>query len=434
MPMSRLKPLLWGLVFSLSFGSVAAWAQSERLDRIVAIVDNDVVLESELQDRYQTVMERLRQMGNRQQLPPAEALTQQILDQLILESLQIQTGRLYGIEVNEEQLDEAVATILHNNRMSAEDLERDLRASGETMEQFRAQIYKELSVNQVQQAIVNSRLQINDRDIDSFLASADGRFATSPEYRLGHILLAIPSGAEPDVVSEIEATANSLYTQLLEGADFEQLAITYSNDPNALQGGELGWRRLEQLPELFADPVSRLRAGDVAEPLRSGAGFHILKAHETRSRRDNSVIEQTRARHILIQTSELVDDDAAQRQLSEVRQRILDGEDFSALAREHSDDIGSMLQGGDLGWANPGQMVPAFEQVMARSEPGEISEPFQSSFGWHILQVQERRQKDMSDLMLRNEAAQLLRERRFEEELQTWLAELREEAYIEIKL
>ena len=434
MPMSRLKPLLWGLVFCLPFGAVTAWAQAERLDRIVAIVDSDVVLESELQERFQTVMERLRQMGNRQQLPPAEVLTEQILDQLILESLQIQTGARYGIEVSEQQLNEAVATILHNNRMSAEDLAQELQATGETMEQFRAQIYKELSVSQVQQAIVNSRLQINDRDIDSFLASADGRFATSPEYRLGHILLAIPSGAEADAISEIEATANSLYAQLLDGADFEQLAITHSNDPNALQGGELGWRRLEQLPELFADPVSRLRAGEVAQPLRSGAGFHILMAHETRSRRDNSMIQQTRARHILIQTSELVDDEAAQQQLRELRQKIIDGEDFSALARQHSDDIGSMLQGGDLGWANPGQMVPAFEQMMARSEPGEISEPFQSPFGWHILEVQERREKDMSDLMLRNEAVQLLRERRFDEELQTWLAELREEAYIEIKI
>jgi peptidyl-prolyl cis-trans isomerase SurA len=429
-----MNPLLWCLVLCLSFGGAAVWAQTERLDRIVAIVDSDVVLESELENRYQAIMERLQHAGNRQQLPPEDVLKKQILDQLILESLQIQMGKRFGIEVSEQQLEAAIQNILRSNQMTEADLRRDLAMRGETMEQFRAQIHSEMSVNQVQQAVVNSRLQINDRDIDSFLASTDGKFATSPEYRLGHILIAVPSGAEAEVVAEAEERAQSLHAQLLEGADFEQLAITYSNDPSALQGGELGWRRLEQLPELFSEPVSRLRAGQVTTPLRSGAGFHLLKAHETRSRRDDSIVEQTRARHILIKPSELIDDEAAERKLAELRQRILDGEDFGALAREHSDDIGSMLQGGDLGWSNPGQMVPAFEQVMAQSEPGEVSKPFQSRFGWHILQVQERRKKDMSDVMLRNEAAQLLRERRFEEELQTWLAEIREEAYIEVKL
>ncbi|MDQ2077591.1 peptidylprolyl isomerase [Marinimicrobium sp. ABcell2] len=432
--MSRMKPLLFCLVLCLPFGGPAVWAQTERLDRIVAIVDSDVVLESELQQRYQVVMERLSQSGNRQQLPPEDVLKKQILDQLILESLQIQMGRRYGIELTEQQLNMAIQNIMRSNQMTEEDLRRDLALRGETMEQFRAQIQTEMAVNQIQQAVVNSRLQINDRDIDSFLASTDGKFATSPEYRLGHILIAVPSGADAEVVAQAQEKAEGLQAELIEGADFEQMAITHSNDPNALQGGELGWRRLEQLPELFSEPVSRLRAGQVTAPLRSGAGFHILKAHETRSRRDDSIIEQTRARHILIKTSELIDDAAAERRLSDIRQRILDGEDFAALAREHSEDIGSMLQGGDLGWSNPGQMVPAFEQVMAQSEPGDISEPFQSRFGWHILQVQERRKKDMSDVMLRNEAAEMLRERRFDEELQTWLAEIREEAYIEVKL
>jgi len=232
----------------------------------------------------------------------------------------------------------------------------------------------------------------------------------------------------------VQEEAERIRQELVDGADFEQMAITHSNDANALQGGEIGWRKLEQLPELFADVVAGLEEGDVSEPVRSGAGFHILKVHETRSNTGNSMVEQTKARHILIKTSEIVDDAAAEQKLTELRERVLNGESFADLAREHSEDIGSMLQGGDLGWTMPGQMVPAFDQTMNETDVGEVSEPFKSQFGWHILTVEDRREQDMSEQMIRNQAANMLRERRFDEELQTWLAEIREEIYVEEKL
>lgn len=434
MRMTSLKTALFAPVLGLLLVSSLLQAQSEVLDRIVAIVDSDVVLQSELDARTQSVMDRLQERESSQPLPPEDVLQKQVLDQLILERLQLQMGERYGIEVTDQDLEEAMGRVLSNNQITQEQLEQELAQEGVSMAAFRQQIYTELSVNQVQQAIVNNRIQLNEQDIDSFLASTDGKFATSPEYRLGHILIAVPGGADSEAVDQVQAKARDIHSQLAEGADFSQIAITHSNDQNALQGGELGWRKLEQLPELFSDPVSELDVGEVTEPVRSGAGFHILKVLETRGSGQPQLVEQTKARHILIKTSEIVDDQAAEEKLREIRQQLLDGGDFSELAREHSEDIGSMLQGGDLGWSSPGQMVPAFDAAMAEAEEGEISEPFKSRFGWHILQVEDRREQDMSEMVLRNQAANMLRSRRFDEELQTWLAEIREEAYIEVKL
>lgn len=410
-------------------------AQTQMLDRVVAIVGDDVVLESELNDRVEAVMARIRESGQQQQLPPEAQLQEQILDQLVLERLQLYMGRRFGIEVSDQQLNQTIQRIMQNNQLTEAQLEASLAQDGQTMAGFRRQIHREMLVNQIQQAVVNSRIEVSAQDVESFLASTDGRFATSPEFRLGHILLSVPSGASEEEVEQIRAEARDIYQELVDGADFEQMAMTHSNDANALQGGELGWRKLEQLPELFADAMVGLSAGDVAEPVRSGAGFHILKAHETRGGRgQSSMVEQTRARHILIKPSEIMDDAAAEQRLNELRDRVLEGESFADLAREHSEDIGSMLQGGDLGWTMPGQMVPAFDDTMNNTAVGEVSEPFQSQFGWHILTVEERRDQDMSERMIRNQAENMLRERRFDEELQTWLAEIREEVYIEKKL
>lgn len=410
-------------------------AETQMLDRVVAIVGDEVVLESELNERMASVMARLQESGNQQQLPPENVLQEQILDQLVLERLQMLMGKRFGIEISDQQLDQTIQRIMQSNQLTEEQLKADLEQQGQSMSGFRQQIHREMWVNQIQQAVVNSRIDVSAQDVESFLASTDGRFATSAEYRLGHILLSVPSSASTEEVEAIQAEAQDIYEQLADGADFGQMAVTHSNDSNALQGGELGWRKLEQLPELFADVVVDLKSGDVSEPVRSGAGFHILKAHETRGGRgDDSMVEQTRARHILIKTSEILDDEGAQKRLAELRQRALDGESFADLARENSEDIGSMLQGGDLGWTMPGQMVPEFDQVMDNTDEGDISEPFKSQFGWHILTVEERREQDMSERMVRNQAENMLRERRFDEELQTWLAEIREEVYIEKKL
>lgn len=434
MQANRIIQRLIPAFLALLLASPLALAQTEMLDRVVAIVGEDVVLESELEERLASIKARIQQSGNAQGVPPDDVLREQVLDQLILERLQMEMGRRYGIEVSDEQLDQTIARIIQNNGLTEAQLRADLESEGQTMDGFREQIRREVWVNQIQQAVVNSRIDVNQQDIESFLASTDGKFATSPNYRLGHILLSVSSGVSDEEISEVQDEAERIRQELVDGADFEQMAITHSNDANALQGGEIGWRKLEQLPELFADVVAGLEEGDVSEPVRSGAGFHILKVHETRSNTGNSMVEQTKARHILIKTSEIVDDAAAEQKLTELRERVLNGESFADLAREHSEDIGSMLQGGDLGWTMPGQMVPAFDQTMNETDVGEVSEPFKSQFGWHILTVEERREQDMSEQMIRNQAANMLRERRFDEELQTWLAEIREEIYVEEKL
>ncbi|WP_347332058.1 peptidylprolyl isomerase [Marinimicrobium locisalis] len=431
MYVNRITRSLFTLALVLFLASPVAWSETQMLDRVVAIVGEDVVLESELEQRLASIKTRMQESGSNQPLPPENVLREQVLDQLILERLQMEMGRRYGIEVSEQQVEQTIQRIMRNNQLSEAELRSELEGQGQTLDGFREQIRRELWVNQIQQAVVNSRIDVNEQDIESFLASTDGKFATSPNYRLGHILLSVPSGASDSEEEEIRKKAETIRQELVEGADFEQMAITHSNDSNALQGGELGWRKLEQLPELFADVVADLEEGDVSEPVRSGAGFHILKVHETRSEAGNSMVEQTKARHILIKTSEIVDDEAAERKLRELRQRALEEDNFAELAREHSEDIGSMLQGGDLGWTMPGQMVPAFDETMNETDVGEISEPFKSQFGWHILKVEDRRQQDMSEQVMRNQAANMLRERRFDEELQTWLAEIREEVYVE---
>ncbi|MBE8718685.1 molecular chaperone SurA [Cellvibrio sp. KB43] len=415
----------------LLMGMQAAQAQTVMLDRVVAIVDDDLVLESELNNRTLTVVERLQaQYG---QLPPQEVLQRQILEQLVVERVQLQLAKRYDIDPGEAEVDQAIQRIMQSNGITLAELEADLRREGMSLDALRKQIKTDLTINQLQQGVVNSRIRVTDQEIDNFLASTDGKFATSPDYRLGHILIAVSGGADPDMVSASEKEAQDIYQQLQSGADFSQMAISHSNDQSALQGGDIGWRKLAQLPELFSRQLVDLPVGGVSKPFRSGAGFHIIKNMEQRGGGEQ-LVEQTKARHILVKTSEIMDDQQARNKLLALRTRIENGEDFATLARENSEDTGSMLSGGDLGWAMPGMFVPIFEETMANSSIGQISEPFKSQFGWHILQVQERRSEDMSNQMKRNQAANLIRSRRFDEEFQMWLTQIREEAYVEVKI
>lgn len=415
----------------LLMGMQATQAQTVMLDRVVAIVDDDLVLESELNNRTLTVVERLQaQYG---QLPPQEVLQRQILEQLVVERVQLQLAKRYDIDPGEAEVDQAIQRIMQSNGITLAELEADLRREGMSLDALRKQIKTDLTINQLQQGVVNSRIRVTDQEIDNFLASTDGKFATSPDYRLGHILIAVSGGADPDMVSASEKEAQDIYEQLQGGADFSQMAISHSNDQSALQGGDIGWRKLAQLPELFSRQLVDLPVGGVSKPFRSGAGFHIIKNMEQRGGGEQ-LVEQTKARHILVKTSEIMDDQQARNKLLDLKKRIESGEDFAKLARENSEDTGSMLSGGDLGWAMPGMFVPIFEETMANSSIGQISEPFKSQFGWHILQVQERRSEDMSNQMKRNQAANLIRSRRFDEEFQMWLTQIREEAYVEVKI
>jgi len=425
----------WAIFLSglMLLGSQAGLAQTKAvsLDRVVAIVDKDVVLESELNSRKQTILERLR--GQYQQLPPEDVLNKQILEQLIIERIELGLAERYDIKVEESEIDQAIGRVLQKNQITLAQLEADLQRQGLTLAGLRKQMRNELTISHLQQGIVNSRIKVTDQDINNFLASSDGKYATSPDYHIGHILIAVSSSADADAVTEAEKKANDIYQKLQAGSDFSQMAISYSNDQAALQGGDIGWRKLAQLPELFGNQMANLSAGQISKPFRSGAGFHILKNIEQRGG-GAQMIDQTHARHILVKTSEIMDDAQARQKLLDLKARIEKGEDFAKLARENSEDTGSMLSGGDLGWSTPGMFVPEFEEAMANTSPGNISRPFKSQFGWHILQVIERRKEDMSDKVKRNQAANVLRSRRFDEEFQLWLTQIREEAYVEIKL
>jgi peptidyl-prolyl cis-trans isomerase SurA len=417
----------------LLMGSQLGLAQtgSVSLDRVVAIVDQDVVLESELNDRKASIMERLR--GQYQQLPPEDVLNKQILEQLIIERIELALAERYEIKIEESEIDQAIERILQKNQISLAQLEADLQRQGLKLDGLRKQLRNELTISNLQQGVVNSRIKVTDQDITNFLSSSDGKYATSPDYRIGHILIAVSSSADADAVAEAEKQANDIYQKLQGGSDFAQMAISYSNDQAALQGGDIGWRKLAQLPELFGNQMLSLAPGQVSKPFRSGAGFHILKNIEQRGGGEQ-LVEQTHARHILVKTSEIMDDAQARQKLLELKARIEKGEDFAKLARDNSEDTGSMLNGGDLGWSMPGMFVAEFEDAMKNTPINGISRPFKSQFGWHILQVLERRKEDMSDKMKRNQAANVLRARRFDEEFQLWLTQIREEAYVEIKL
>ena len=428
---STFKQSLLVLIAFLALGANIASAQVQKLDQVVAVVDDDVVMASELQQRLNTIIANIQ--AQKVQAPPIEVLRRQVLEQLIIERLQLQMAARAGVTISDAELDQAIARVQQNAGASPEEFRKRLAADGISMKAFRQQIRQEMLLRRVEQGSVNRRIQVTDQDIDDFLHSKEGEFWKSPQYELGHILIPVSSSAPTAEVTRAREKAEQLVKQIRGGADFRRLAIANSAGQNALSGGDLGWRKTVELPTLFSDALNGLQVGDVTDPFRSDAGFHILKIHDERGSTEQ-VVEQTKVRHILIKTSAIVSDDDAYNKLIKLRKEILDGADFAKVARENSEDIGTMLKGGDLGWSMPGQFVPEFTQEMNNTQVGQISMPFRSQFGWHILQVEGRRKQDMTEQYIRNQAANLLRNRRYEEELQNWRREIRDEAYVDIKL
>ncbi len=418
------------IAFLFSAVSIGAIAQVEILDRVVAIVDEDVVLESEVQQRLASIYTQVQKSGT--QLPPQEILTQQVLERLISERLQLSMGYSAGIRITDEEINDALNRIAASNQLTMEQYVEQIHSSGSTLSAVREDIRSEMILSRVQQGFVMRRINISSQELDNFLSSEEGRFMTSPDVNIGHILLPVPSGTSTSEANTILERAQDLLSQIQSGTDFKQLAIANSADQTALQGGDLGWRKMAQLPGVFIEAVEELEPGSVSEPIRSDAGFHLVKLYERRGGGEQ-LVEQHFARHILIEPNEIRDEATTISQLNELRERIAAGEDFAELAKEFSEDPGSALNGGELGWSTPGMFVPAFEQTMNSIELEEISAPFLSQFGWHILQVTERRNQDFSDKIMRNRAENLLRHRKYEEELQVWLQEIRDEAFVDIK-
>ena len=418
------------LAVLLAAFSVTASAQVEILDKVVAIVDEDVVLESEVQRRLATIYAQIQQSGT--QPPPQEIVVQQVLERLISERLQLNMGYSAGIRITDAELNDAMARIASSNQLTMEQYAEQVHASGSTLANVREEIRNEMILMRVQQGQVMRRIRISSQELDNFLNSEEGRFMTSPDVNVGHILLPVPSGKNNDEVNAILQRAQGLLDEANNGTDFRQLAIANSADQTALQGGDLGWRKMAQLPGVFIEAVEGLEIGQISAPIRSDAGYHLIKLYG-RKGGGEQLIEQHFARHILIKPNEIRDEATAISQLTELRERIKTGEDFALLAKEFSEDPGSALNGGELGWSTPGMFVPEFEQTMSSIELDEVSAPFLSQFGWHILQVTERRKQDFSENITRNRAQNLLRQRKYEEELQVWLQEIRDEAFVEIK-
>lgn len=433
-PSSDFRPrrLLASLLAPLLLGFAAtASADVQELDRVVAIVDEDVITATQLVERMQFIERQFE--SNDMELPPRDTLMSQLLERLVLDSLQLQMGERAGVRIPDQELTQAVENIAQQNGMDMAGFRQALSQDGMTYREFRDQIRREMIIARVQQNRVNERIYISPQELQNFLDSPVGRAATADDYRVGHILLAIADDADPGAEAEAEEKAQEIVSELRDGADFAQMAVANSAGQRALEGGDMGWRKPGQLPSLFADAVLGTEAGTVLDPIRSASGIHIIKILDKRGASD-SMVQQTRARHILIEPSEIRSEAETKALAEDIRARIAEGESFADLAREHSDDPGSALSGGDLGWTMPGQMVPAFEEKMDASEIGDISDPFKSRFGWHILEVTDRREADMSEEYRERQAMQILRERRFDEELQSWLREIRDEAYVEIRI
>jgi peptidyl-prolyl cis-trans isomerase SurA len=422
------KALLGFVAFCTAFSIAAnSHAAPVDIDHIAAIVDESAIMQSELDARMDSVK---RQMGG--QMPPDSVLRPQVLERLILESIQLQMADRGGVQVSDQQLTDTIKSIAKQNDMSIEQFNAALRKDGLSYRETIEQIRTEMLISRVQKFQVNTRVQISQQDIDYFLASKAGQMATEAEYRLSHILISIPSQASPDEIKKARIKTDMIVAEINSGSDFQQQAIAKSNGRNALKGGDLGWRKQAQLPSLFADAVINLEPGEVSEPIKSASGFHIIQIADKRGGSTMMVL-QTKVSHILVMPNEIRSDKDVQARIKQVHKKLDNGDNFADLAKEYSDDPGSAANRGDLGWVNPGDMVPAFDRVMNDINPGVLSKPFKSKFGWHILQVVERKETDLGEQVQRNQIYQMLQSRQFEEELPIWLRKIRAEAYVDIK-
>ena len=406
-------------------------AKIELLDRVVAVVDSGVIMETQLNTRVEEVLKRLQ--SNKAELPPLNLLEEQVLDRLIIEEIQMQIADRAGIKISDSELNQTLARIASQNNLSLEEFRVTLEQEGDSYKVFRQTIRKELIIQRVQRGKVGSRVDISEQEIENFINSEEGRTELAEQYDVQHILISVKGGLSETETIAIKEKAQEVLKRLEEGESFEKLAATYSSGQKALEGGFLGWRTSAELPTLFSKTVSSLKIGETSDLIRSGAGFHILRLND---KRGNTVkfMDQTLARHILVQPSEIRTEKQAELLINDIHQRLLDGEDFKQLARQYSEDPGSKMDGGNLGWANPGEYDPAFEKTLNATKIGEIASPVQSSFGWHVIEVLDRRNEDVSQEQQKNRAYQIIYERKFEQELQSTLIELRAEAFVDIKL
>ncbi|MBV8804375.1 MAG: peptidylprolyl isomerase [Sinobacteraceae bacterium] len=402
------------------------------LDRVAAVVNDGVVLYSELQDQVAAVTERLR--SQKLELPPENVLQQQVLERLILQEIQAQRANRAGLKVPDDALNSALQEVAQRNNIPLSQLPEALSQQGIDYASYREEMRKELTLGLLRQRDVLQRISITPREVDQFMAKQANTPSENMQYNVSHILIAVGQQATPEQLEQAGKRAADVDQRAKSGEDFAKLAVAYSNSQTALDGGALGWRKGSELPTFLTDVVMKLKPGQVSDPLRTPTGYHIVKLNEVKGSEEKAIVQQVHVRHILMKTNELADDATVRQKLGTLRDRILKGEDFAGLASITSEDPGSAAQGGDLGWAGPGSFVPEFEAEVEKLQVNEISEPFHTQYGWHIVQVLGRRQFDNTEEVKRRNAIEAIRASKADEETELWLRRLRDEAYVETKL
>lgn len=424
-----LKQLIVTLLYALSF--YVSLAQAQLLDRIVAVVEEDVILERELNAEVAAISNKLS--SSNVMVPPEFVLRKQVLERMVVDKLQRQMAAKSGIQISDEMLNASVSDIAARNGMSVDAFRSELARQGMDYKSFEDNLRNEIIINQLRGREIGARVKVTDAEVQHYMETQSKAGQSGAQYHLGHILIAVPEGASASAIQKAKDRADQVIADLRGGKDFKQVAVGVSDDDNALKGGDLGWRSIGQIPSLFTDIVGTMNQGEVSEAIRSPSGFHIIKMLETEGGSQH-IVTKTKVRHILIKTNELVDDAEAQKRLLALRERINDGDDFAALARAHSDDKGSAINGGSLDWVGPGALVPPFEEAMNKLAINEISAPVQTQFGWHMIQVLGRESQDNSEQFRKDKIRDEIRKRKIEEETELWLRRLRDEAYVEIDL
>ncbi len=400
------------------------------LDRIVAVVNDGVILQSQMDSKVDLVAGQLRDQNTA--LPPREVLESQVLEQLITQEVQLQRAGRLGVRVPDAMLNSTLQRVAQRNGISLSDLPRAMASQGIDYRQYREDMRNEMILDSLRQRDVVARISVSEREIERFLDKQESSVGDQIDYELSHILISVDPNATPEEVGEAGERIEELYQRLVAGEDFAELAVEYSQGQNALDGGDLGWRKGAQLPPVFFDAIDDLQPGEFTDPIRSPSGFHLLKLNDVRGA-EKIIVLQTRVSHILLQPNEVLDETAVEQKLLQLRGRIEDGEDFTDVARIESEDPGSAPLGGDLGWTGTGTFVPVFEDQLARLEPGQMSMPFRTEFGWHLVLLVDRQERDTTEEVKRQRAIQAIRASKQEQETEIWLRELRDEAYVEVR-
>jgi peptidyl-prolyl cis-trans isomerase SurA len=422
---------LFLLLVSQLYVASAQAIDINKMDRIVAVVDQTVITENELENRIATVTGQLKKQGT--EIPEESVLRKQILERLISDTLQLQYAAQTGLKVDDNQLNKTIERIAEQNQMTLTEFGEALARDGVSMRKFRSDIRNEITLSRLREREVDSRVNVTESEVDNYLTNQATAGVSQDEYEISHILIRTPEDGSPEDIQKAQAKVNDAIKALKAGTSFAKVSASFSDAPNALEGGNLGWKQGAQMPNLFLEALNSLKIGEVSEPIRSPNGFHLLKLTNKRGGNSPLVVQQTHARHILIKITEIMSDKEAKTKMDNLHDRLINGEKFEVLARQFSED-GSASNGGDLNWVNPGDTVPQFEKAMNELQPNEISAPIRTQFGWHIIQVLERRGQDMTKESARLKARQEIRNRKAEEAYQDWIRELRDRAYVELRL